>query len=246
MMGFLDSIGGALRLRRKKTLADRVEDTAERAVEAVRDVYSAALDSLNPVLERSGKVADRAGSRAHRAYSATVDSVAPVLARTTGAADRTVSRARDAYESGVDSLEPVLEKSMKVAEQAWRRTAKRTAAGLSTAGDLATDAATTVGHTGKAAAGAVGEAAVATGSVLGTVFAWVWKASVFLFKAALLAGVAYVGWQWLQSRREEQTWNTPGTSSYGSAGAAAPTGSSGTPAWTPSTTYGSVGSAPGS
>jgi hypothetical protein len=217
MMGFLEGIGGVLGLRRKRTFADRVEDTAERAFDAVRDAYSAAVESLSPVLERSGKVADIA------------DRVA----------DRTVSRARDSYTARIESLEPVLEKSLKVAEQAWTRAAKKSAAGISTAGDLATDAAATVSHTGKAAADTVGGAAAATGNAFATGFSWLWKSFVVLFKAALLAGVAYVGWQWLQSRREDQTWSMPGPAGQGYAG------TPGTTTFTPSSTYGTVGSSAG-
>ena len=36
-----------------------------------------------------------------------------------------------------------------------------------------------------------------------------WTVTLFLIKAAVLIGVAYAGWEWLQSRRQNQFWSTP-------------------------------------
>ena len=212
-MALFENLGSALRVRRRKTFADRVEAAAERAADAVRDAYTGARASLAPALARSGDAANKAAQTARP--------LLPLLSRTT---DRTASRAREAYSSSVESLEPVLDKATRIAERAWGRTAKRSAGGLSRATARAGGAAARVRATGKAAAGAVGGAAAAVGSFVGTVLAWLWQLTVFLFKAALLAGVAYAGWQWLQSRREQQEWSTP---SYGGAA-------------TPSSTYGAV------
>jgi hypothetical protein len=212
-MALFENLGSALRLRRRKTFADRVETAAERTADAVRDAYADARASLALALVRSGNAAYRA------AYA--TRPLLPVLSRTT---DRTAARARAAYSTSVESLEPVLEKATRIAERAWGRTAKRSTGGLSRVTDLAGGAAASVGASGKAAADAVGGAAAAVASFVGNVLAGLWQLTVFLVKAALLAGVAYAGWQWLQSRREQQEWSTP---SYGGAA-------------TPSSTYGAV------
>jgi hypothetical protein len=65
-----------------------------------------------------------------------------------------------------------------------------------------------VAASGAAAAGAVGAFFSGVASALGTLLAWLWGLTVFLFKTALLVGVAYAGWQWLQSRREQQAWSS--------------------------------------
>lgn len=175
----LANIGSKLGLRRKRSFADKVQDVA-------------------------GEVAEKAASTAQDAYLTTVESVGPVLA-----------------------------KSSKVATRAFSRTAKTTALGLTSAGDAASAAAATgaaaadavgstvsavgdvVGGTVGAVGGAVGGTVGAVGGVVGgtirffgALLSWLWRLVVFLVKTALLAGVAYAGWQWLQARREQQEWSS--------------------------------------
>src|SRR5919109_709828 len=47
-MALFENLGSALRVRRRKTFADRVEAAAERAADAVRDAYAGARASLAP------------------------------------------------------------------------------------------------------------------------------------------------------------------------------------------------------
>ncbi|MGH2351536.1 MAG: hypothetical protein ACRDJN_07970, partial [Chloroflexota bacterium] len=84
-----------------------------------------------------------------------------------------------------------------------------TAHGLSTAREASATAGTAAAATGVAAAGAVGGFFGALRAFFGSLFRGVWGLTVFLLKAAILAGIAYAGWQWLQSRQQNQQWNPP-------------------------------------
>ena len=140
-----------------------------------------------------------------------VDSVLPVLKRPI--------RSASSFELGsfdiADSVAPVLKSSSKVAKKAWERTEKTASAGLSSATDLAGSAASSAGAAAAATGAAAAGAAAGLGGFFGAMFSGLWWLVTFSLKAALLAGVAYGGWQWLQSRREQQSWSTPGTGSTG-------------------------------
>lgn len=98
------------------------------------------------------------------------------------------------------------------------------------AGERLEHAAGKVKH-GAAATGtaAVGVAA-GIGGFFGAIFSGLWTLTTFVVKAAILAGVAYAGWQYLQSRKTQQSWS-------GSAGSGDGGGSTYT-----SSVYGAVGS----
>jgi hypothetical protein len=73
------------------------------------------------------------------------------------------------------------------------------------------DAAGRVRH-GAAATGtaAVGVAA-GIGGFFGALFSGLWSLTTFVVKASILAGVAYAGWHYLQSRKTQQSWSgSPG------------------------------------
>jgi hypothetical protein len=169
----LGSWAETLGLRRKKTLADRVQDFAEEVV-----------DTVVPVLTKPAKAV---------ASVKVADAVYPALSRSRHAA------------------EDALRHSGKAATTAWQRTGKTASAGLESVADLAGDATATVASTAAVTGAAAAGVATGVGGFLAGVFSWLWKLTTFLFKAAILAGIAYAGWQWLQSRREQQDWQTPGS-----------------------------------
>lgn len=73
------------------------------------------------------------------------------------------------------------------------------------------DAAGRVRH-GAAATGtaAVGVAA-GIGGFFGAILSGLWSLTTFVVKASILAGVAYAGWTYLQSRKTQQSWSgSPG------------------------------------
>src|SRR5438067_1867095 len=135
-MNWFEDLGGALGIRRKKTLAGKVQDAAENVVETVQDLYETAVENVAPVLAKSGQLAYKAS-------------------------------------------------------------------------DAGAAAETTV-----AAAGAVAGFFAAVLSVL-------WWLIKFAVKTAILVGVAYAGWQWLQSRNNSGGYGSSGeynsyNSTYGS------------------------------
>jgi hypothetical protein len=64
--------------------------------------------------------------------------------------------------------------------------------------------------TGTAAAGV----AAGIGGFFAAMFSGLWWFTTFLIKAAILGGVAYAGWQYLQSRKTQQSWSGSGTTGY--------------------------------
>ena len=165
MMGYLDSFGSALGFRRKKTLADKVQDVAERAVETVQDALDSVSPIVAPMLTKSGDFAFKTGDRVRDAYGTTYELVAPVLATRAMAATKKAARAAD---EASDKLSHGLERASDVAGAAAESTA--------------------------AAAGAVG-------GLFAGVFSSLWWLARLSVKMAILGGVAYGGWRWLQSRQ---------------------------------------------
>ena len=162
-------LGGVLGVRRKRSMA-------EKAVDAVQDLYESAVDTVAPVVARSSK-----------------------------------------------AVVPMVSKSSLAAGKAWERTSDATSVGIDRAGDTA-----------EAVAVASVSALGAVGAFFGAIFKFVWWLITFTIKAAILAGVAYAGWQWLQSR------NNP-SSSWGGASSWSGTSTSGTGH---NSTYGSVNPSP--
>ena len=138
-----------------------------------------------------------------------VDTVLPVLTRPVKAVGSL---------DIADTVAPALKSSSKAAMKAWERTERTASAGLSGAGDLASSAASSVGGAAVATGAAAAGVASGMGGFFGAIFSGLWWLVTFSIKAALLAGVAYAGWQWLQSRREQQSWSSPpiGGSTYSS------------------------------
>lgn len=196
----LKSWGEMLGLRRKRTLKDRVYETAE-------DVVDSLADTIYPVLSRSRTAAYRGTDRLDRLG---------------------------------DTLAPMIERSGKVAKDTLSKTAMSATAGVTggiaglaaakdAAADLAEDAASTVAATAAASGMAAAGAATGVAGLVGGILSWLWWLTRFIVKTAILVGVAYAGWQWLQSLREQQRWNNAGH-----------TGHSGHAATQPSSTYGTV------
>lgn len=170
-----------LGLRRKRTFKDRVYETAE-------DVVDSLADTIYPVLARSRTAAYRGTDRLDRLG----DSLAPVIERSSKAAKDTLSKTAMTATAGV------------AGGVAGLSAAKDAAA------DLAEDAASTVAATAAASGMAAAGAATGVASVIGGIFSWLWWLMKFIVKTALLIGVAYAGWQWLQSLKEQQRWNNGG------------------------------------
>jgi hypothetical protein len=141
-----------------------------------------------------------------------------------------------AFEATRESVAPVLVESSKKAEAAFSRTADTAATGFRAATEAGRDARLAVAATGAAAAGTAAGAFEATGSFVGALLRGAWSLMVFLIKTAILLGVAYAGWEWLQARRQNDIWSTPAYSPPGgswssgdSGGPAGPSGSAGYP-----------------
>ena len=70
----------------------------------------------------------------------------------------------------------------------------------------------------KHGAAATGTAAVGVAAGIGgffaAIFGGLWWLTTFLVKTAILAGVAYAGWQYLQSRKTQQSWAGSGSTDY--------------------------------
>ena len=79
----------------------------------------------------------------------------------------------------------------------------------------------------KHGAAATGTAAVGVAAGIGgffaAIFSGLWALTTFVVKAAILAGVAYAGWQYLQSRKTQQSWS--GSTGAGDGGASTYTSS---------------------
>lgn len=206
-----------LGLRRKKTLADRAQDVAEDVVERVQDVaedvvdraastargaYAATLGTVAPVLTRSGKAGDRSWRRSSKQADHALESSAKLV-------ERAADRARSAYGATLETVSPVLVQSTRAAEGALSKTAESAFAGLSAAKEVGKDATLAVASTGVAAAGATAGFFGAIGGFLGALLRGLWALTVFLVKASILVGIAYAGWQWLESRRQNQSWSSP-------------------------------------
>jgi hypothetical protein len=101
-------------------------------------------------------------------------------------------------------------------------------------GEYAGDAAEKVRYGAAATGAAAVGVASGIGGFFGAIFSGLWWLVTFMVKTALLAGVAYAGWQWLQSRRAQDTWrrsdasgsaggsNAVSSSMYGTVSAAEP------------------------
>jgi hypothetical protein len=92
---------------------------------------------------------------------------------------------------------------------ALARTSDQVASSVQAAERASRDAARMAAARSAAAADAAGGLVSNTGSALGTFARAIWGLTLFLVKAAILLGVAYAGWEWLQSRRQDNIWSTP-------------------------------------
>ncbi len=182
-----------------------------------------------------------------------VDSVRPALSKP---GKMVSSFERPSFD--MPDVSPALSASGKMARKAWDRTEKTASAGFhgasdfagSTASGVASGVASGAAATGAAAAGVAG----GVGGFFRRIFSFLWWVVTFSLKAAILGGIAYGGWQWLQSRKEQQSWNSPSggdSSTYSSgmygtvSGSGGATGAGSSPAGTstpePASTVGTAG-----
>jgi len=209
----LGSWAETLGLKRKKTFVDRVQDVAEEVVDRAASAAGTLVSSVAPVIEHSRHSAKK-GSKA--GWSA----VAPAI-----------EKSGELARSGWSTVAPVLERSGDAALAGWKTTQTTASSGLSTAGDLAESAAATVASTAAATGDAAIGVATGIGGFVGALFRFLWWLVTLAIKTAILAGVAYAGWQWLESRRESQKWSAPTTgNSSGTYGSMSGTTGSTTPA----------------
>ncbi|MDQ3700074.1 MAG: hypothetical protein M3442_04030, partial [Chloroflexota bacterium] len=201
---------------------DVAEDVVDRAASTARGAYAATISTVAPVITRSGKASDsawrRSSKQANKPAHHALESSAKLV-------ERAADRARTAYGATRETVSPVLVHSTRAAEGALSKTAGSAAAGLSAAKEAGKDATMAVASTGAAAAGATAGFFGAIGGLLGGLLRGLWVLTVFLVKASILAGIAYAGWQWLESRRQNQSWSSPtyGPSSDGTPGTSATT-----------------------
>jgi hypothetical protein len=74
-------------------------------------------------------------------------------------------------------------------------------------GEMVGDAADRVRQSAEATGAAAVGVAAGIGGFFAAIFSWIWSVTMFFVKAGLLVGVAYAGWQWLQSRKTQEGWN---------------------------------------
>ncbi|HXI15326.1 MAG TPA: hypothetical protein VNM48_03070 [Chloroflexota bacterium] len=180
----------SLGLRRKKTFVERMQDAAGDVVESVVD----AVESVRPVLSKPVKMV----SSLERPSFDLPSFDLPTLSRPS---------------FDMPDVAPALSASGKMARKAWDRTEKTASAGFHGASDFAGNAASGVASSVASAAAATGAAAAGGASGVGGffrgIFSFLWWVVTFSLKAAILGGIAYGGWQWLQSRNEQKSWSSP-------------------------------------
>ncbi|MGH2352404.1 MAG: hypothetical protein ACRDJN_12415, partial [Chloroflexota bacterium] len=124
MMLRADGLGRVFGFRRKKTLADRVQDVADdlldvvdKAAMSAREAYVTTLASATPVLAKSsktaGKTAGKAIAESSKTAGKTAGRVRLLSGRAADKADKAADRARDAYESTVEAAGPLLARSSR-------------------------------------------------------------------------------------------------------------------------------------
>jgi hypothetical protein len=123
-------------------------------------------------------------------------------------------RVAEAIEAARERLAPLLRQSERAAETALARTSGTVSAKVDDVGQAGREVA-------QVTAGFFGS----LGSGLGAIARTAWTVTLLLIKAAVLIGVAYAGWEWLQSRRQNQIWSTP---SYTPASSGGPGGTNAT------------------
>jgi hypothetical protein len=218
---------------RKKTFADRVQDVAE-------DVYDRFQDVAEDVAERvPGWNRETPRERAVRALASPAFLAGLGKGRKERAADQATDRVLDALDAARGRLTPVLRQSEQATDMAQRRAAEAAQLALARAaraGDTVSSGFTAAERASREAAAAAAargaDVAEATAGAFGSAGSFaastarsLWSLTVFLGKAAILLGVAYAGWEWLQSRRQNEIWSTP---SYNPPPASGPSGAEST------------------
>jgi hypothetical protein len=191
-----------LRLRRKRTLADRVQGAAEDVYDRLQDVAGDVVERVQPVVSRSGRsaqrVLDRTERNTGRALASTAALAGLARSRTERTADDTAELVAEAIEAARERLAPLLRQSERAAETALARTTGTVSAKVEE-----------VEQAGRGAAQATAGFFGSLGSAVAGFARMAWAVTLFLIKAAVLIGVAYAGWEWLQSRRQSEFWSTP-------------------------------------
>jgi hypothetical protein len=204
-------VNTVLRMRRKKTLAERVQDRVQVAAE---DVYDRIQGVAGDVVERVQPVVNRTERNAGKALASTAMLASLARTRTERKADDTAELVAEALEAARERLAPLLRQSERAAETALARTSGTVSARVED-----------VEQAGRGAARATAGFFDSLGAALASFARTAWGVTLFLIKAAVLIGVAYAGWEWLQSRRQNQIWSTPSYTPPSAGGPGAPGGS---------------------
>jgi hypothetical protein len=149
--------------------------------------------------------------------------------RTERTADDTAERVAEALEAARERLAPLLRQSERAAETALTRTSGTVSARVED-----------VEQAGRGAARATAGFFDSLGAAVAGFARAAWAVTLFLIKAAVLIGVAYAGWEWLQSRRQNDIWSTPSYTPPSTGGPGA-TGNSYSPGSTFPSPAGAVG-----
>jgi hypothetical protein len=141
--------------------------------------------------------------------------------------ERMQDAAEDVVESVVDTVKPVLTRPAKMARSVKDidlpevrmpdvRLPKMSMPDVSLPdmrlprvhpGEMVGDAAGRVRQGAESTGAAAVGVAAGIGGFFAAIFSWIWSVTMFFVKAGLLVGVAYAGWQWLQSRKTQDSWN---------------------------------------
>jgi hypothetical protein len=212
----LGSWAETLGLRRKRTFVERVQDAAEDMIDTVLPTLTMPARAISK--PSKSKMASRFVDRVEDvadAWDGVTDTITPVIKRSRKMAKHAFKDSRHMIRDTRKSASRGLANASDMASWGISSASDVASKGLSTASSVASDAASKAGSTAAATREAAAEAASGVGGALGTVFSSVWWLFTFTLKAALLAGVAYAGWQWLQTRRDT-TWSGLSDSSDGS------------------------------
>ena len=185
----LGSWAETLGLRRKKSFVERVQDAAE-------DVLDSVTDTMKPVLRRSSK------ARRPRGFEMP-DMKMP---------DMRMPSMSKMHLPDV-SMPEIKLPDMKMPDVRLPDVRLPNVH----AGEMASDAADRVKYTATATGAAAVGVAAGIGGFFAAMIGWIWSVTVFFVKTGLLVGVAYAGWQWLQSRKTQDSWNSStGSSDFSS------------------------------
>jgi len=193
----LGSLAETLGLRRKKSVAERIHDVAEDVVDSVMDrVRPSKPSPMARVARMGGAVRNIELPDVHMPEMRLPDVRFPdVRLPDVKLPDMRMPDVRMPEMRMPDVRLPELRAGEKLEHAAGK--VKHGAAATGTA--------------------AVGVAA-GIGGFFGAILSGLWSLTTFVLKAGILAGVAYAGWQYLQSRKTQQSWSGSSGSSDSAGG----------------------------